>query len=116
VLWSAQRRELGRFVCSRGDRVLQARIEQLSLFVQALRAGLWNWYGSDGAVQVANSLSADHDPARKLGYTSVWIDRPDVLGRSRKDADVHQKQFDYQLRFKTLGEFADVVDAVLEKS
>jgi len=66
--------------------------------------------GMEQMVQVANSLSADHDPAKKLGYTSVWIKT------SEKDADEHQKQFDYQLRFGTLGELADVVDAALEKS
>ena len=62
-------------------------------------------------VHVANSLEHDHEPAKKLGYTSVWIDRRNRLGGA--DAEEHEKKWGYALRYNTLGELADSVDAAL---
>ncbi|GAB7338748.1 hypothetical protein MBLNU457_5460t1 [Dothideomycetes sp. NU457] len=65
---------------------------------------------ADG-VHVANSLSHDHGPSKKIGYTSVWIDRQDRLGDA--DPQEHMTEWGYVSRYRTLGELADVVDAAL---
>jgi len=62
-------------------------------------------------VHVANSLEHDHKPAKKLGYTSVWIDRQKRLGNAI--VEEHMKEWGYVLRYNTLGELADAVDAAL---
>lgn len=56
----------------------------------------------DDILHVAQSLYHDHAPAKKIGLTSVWIDRKGAMGTS-EDAQ-------YAWKFNTLGEFADAVD------
>ena len=58
-------------------------------------------------LHVAQSLFHDHEPAKKVGLTSVWIDRKGSMGQS-EDAQ-------YAWKFDTLGEFADLVDKEFEK-
>jgi FMN phosphatase YigB (HAD superfamily) len=56
----------------------------------------------DQILHVAQSLHHDHAPAKKLGLTSVWIDRQGAMGTS-EDAE-------YAWKFDTLGQLADAVD------
>ena len=59
--------------------------------------------GFDRVLQTAQSQFHDHQPARKVGVKSVWIDRPGALmGNSGEPV------FDW--RFHTLGEMADAVE------
>ncbi|KAJ5789148.1 uncharacterized protein N7518_006159 [Penicillium psychrosexuale] len=55
-------------------------------------------------LQTAQSQFHDHQPARKVGIKSVWIERPGALMGNSADPI-----FDW--RFKTLGEMADAVEA-----
>lgn len=62
-------------------------------------------------VHVANSLEHDHGPSKKMGYTSVWIDRQNRLEGT--DLKEHMEEWGYVSRYRTLGELADIVDAAL---
>jgi 2-haloalkanoic acid dehalogenase type II len=61
----------------------------------------------DDILHVAQSLHHDHAPAKKVGLTSVWIDRKGAMGNA---ADAQ-----YAWQFDTLGEFADFVDKEFAK-
>ncbi|KAK4943988.1 hypothetical protein LTR10_016508 [Elasticomyces elasticus] len=65
----------------------------------------------DENLHVAQSLFHDHKPAKKLGISSVWINRKGA-GTGKIDfKDAHDKgEAGYGWRFHTLGEFADEVD------
>ncbi|KAI1618569.1 haloalkanoic acid dehalogenase [Exophiala viscosa] len=65
----------------------------------------------DENLHVAQSLFHDHKPAKKLGTSSVWINRKGA-GTGRVDfKEAHDKgEFGYGWRFHTLGEFADEVE------
>jgi len=56
----------------------------------------------DQILHVAQSLHHDHVPAKKLGLTSVWVDRQGAMGKS-VDAQ-------YAWKVNTLGELADLAD------
>ncbi|KAK5234724.1 hypothetical protein LTR47_004169 [Exophiala xenobiotica] len=62
-------------------------------------------------LHVAQSLFHDHVPAKKLGISSVWINRKGA-GTGRADAKwMHDNdEVGYGWRFNTLGEFADEVE------
>jgi 2-haloalkanoic acid dehalogenase type II len=57
---------------------------------------------SDQILQTAQSQFHDHQPARRAGIKSVWIERPGATMGNRNDPI-----FDW--RFATLGEMADVL-------
>ena len=59
---------------------------------------------------MAQSLYHDHEPARRYGMESVWIDR----GHDRLDpgaTPVTQTPVEPSWRFSTLEEFADAVES-----
>ena len=56
-------------------------------------------------LHVAQSLYHDHEPAKKVGLTSCWINRQGAMGES-EDAE-------FAWEFATLGELADAVDKEL---
>lgn len=64
----------------------------------------------DQHVHVAQSLFHDHEPCREVGIRSVWVDRYDVLGRRGQSEEQMLKEYDIQLRVRSLGELADLVD------
>jgi 2-haloalkanoic acid dehalogenase type II len=59
--------------------------------------------GASQVLQTAQSQFHDHQPARKVGVKSVWIERPGALMGNKGEPI-----FDW--RFNTLGEMADAVD------
>jgi FMN phosphatase YigB (HAD superfamily) len=67
--------------------------------------------GKDSNLHVAQSLFHDHVPAKKLGISSVWINRKEA-GTGKADAKrMHDHgEVGYGWRFNTLGEFADEVE------
>lgn len=77
----------------------------------------------DQICHVAQSLFHDHEPAKKMGLRSVWIDRYGILpgmgrhwegqGLGREWEDVQQK-FGMQGRLTSLKELADLVERELE--
>lgn len=58
----------------------------------------------DQVLQTAQSQFHDHQPARKSGIKSVWIERPGAVMGNTDDGAV------FNWRFATLGEMADVVE------
>jgi FMN phosphatase YigB (HAD superfamily) len=60
--------------------------------------------GPGQVLQTAQSQFHDHQPARKVGIKSVWIERTGALMGNRGDPI-----FDW--RFETLGQMADAVEA-----
>jgi 2-haloacid dehalogenase len=61
-------------------------------------------------LHVAQSLFHDHVPAKREGLPSVWINRRhDQPGWGATSAPTEEWSFD--LEFKSMGEFADAVDA-----
>jgi len=68
---------------------------------------------------VAQSLPHDHVPARALGLSSVWIDRPDALtcldGEGVPTARAAKETF-AKWRFRNLGEFANAVKEARAKA
>lgn len=68
---------------------------------------------------VAQSLPHDHVPARALGLSSVWIDRPDSLTcldgdgvpMTRAGKETYTKW-----KYRSLGEFASAVEEAQAKS
>ncbi|KAK5458431.1 hypothetical protein LTS15_004513 [Exophiala xenobiotica] len=77
------------------------------------QAGIGNGIGigKDENLHVAQSLFHDHVPAKKLGISSVWINRKGA-GTGRADFKrMHDHgEVGYGWRFNTLGEFADEVE------
>lgn len=67
--------------------------------------------GKDENLHVAQSLFHDHKPAKKLGISSVWINRKGA-GTGKADfKKAHDNgKVGYGWRFSTLGEFADEVE------
>lgn len=66
-------------------------------------------------LHVARSLTADHVPAKELGFRSVWIARGgDVEGQYGTGGNLKELQeqgkLGFEWKFQTLGEFADEVD------
>ncbi|KAG5638294.1 hypothetical protein H0H81_000819 [Sphagnurus paluster] len=61
---------------------------------------------------VAQSLTHDHVPAKELGISSVWIDRPGAALRPVPPVDVND--FGWRWRFETLGDMARAVAGELE--
>ncbi|KAK7890358.1 hypothetical protein LTR67_008244 [Exophiala xenobiotica] len=63
-------------------------------------------------LHVAQSLFHDHVPAKKMGLSSVWINRKGAgMGSGGGIEGVHQRgEVGYGWRFATLGEFADEVE------
>ncbi|KAF8068762.1 haloacid dehalogenase [Lyophyllum atratum] len=57
---------------------------------------------------VAQSLTHDHEPAKQLGVSSVWIDRQGAALRPAPPSD--GKEFGWQWRFETLGDMARAVE------
>jgi len=67
---------------------------------------------------VAQSLPHDHVPARALGLTSVWIDRPDAMTCIDGDGvpkDRAAKEAFARWRFRDLREFANAVEEARAK-
>ncbi|KAH9977271.1 HAD-like domain-containing protein [Lactifluus volemus] len=72
----------------------------------------------DQILVVAQSLPHDHVPARNLGLTSAWIDRPDAVTcldgdgvpKSRTAKETFAKW-----RFESLGEFASEIEKARDK-
>jgi FMN phosphatase YigB (HAD superfamily) len=68
---------------------------------------------------VAQSLPHDHVPARALGLSSVWIDRPDALtcldGDGVPKTRAGKEAF-ATWRYRSLGEFASAVEEARSKS
>ncbi|KAI3324520.1 HAD-like protein [Xylariaceae sp. AK1471] len=60
-------------------------------------------------LHVANSLPADHVPAKELGLRSVWIPRGGGEG-IRGGLDKYKDTTAFEWRFDTIGEFADEVE------
>jgi FMN phosphatase YigB (HAD superfamily) len=75
------------------------------------QAGFGIGIGKDENLHVAQSLFHDHVPAKKLGISSVWINRKGA-GTGKADAKrMHDHgEVGYGWRFNTLGEFADEVE------
>jgi 2-haloalkanoic acid dehalogenase type II len=63
----------------------------------------------DELLHVANSLPADHVPAKELGLRSVWISRRAGDG-IRGKMDEYKDKTAFEWRFNTIGEFADEVE------
>lgn len=63
-------------------------------------------------LHVAQSLFHDHVPAKKMGMSSVWINRKGAgMGSAGGVREVHDKgEVGYGWRFASLGEFADEVE------
>jgi FMN phosphatase YigB (HAD superfamily) len=61
---------------------------------------------------VAQSLTHDHVPAKKLGVRSVWIDRQNA--EMRPDDGEDQEKWGWKWRFTTLGEMARAVELEVE--
>jgi 2-haloalkanoic acid dehalogenase type II len=66
-------------------------------------------------LHVARSLTADHVPAKELGFRSAWIARGgDVEGQYGTGGNLKELQgqgkLGFEWKFQTLGEFADEVD------
>jgi FMN phosphatase YigB (HAD superfamily) len=72
----------------------------------------------DQILVVAQSLPHDHVPARRLGLSSAWIDRPDAITCLDGD-DVPKsrtaKETFAKWRFESLGEFASEVEKARDK-
>ncbi|KAK7896895.1 hypothetical protein LTR67_004783 [Exophiala xenobiotica] len=67
--------------------------------------------GKDENLHVAQSLFHDHVPAKKLGISSVWINRKGAgTGRADFKRMHNNDEVGYGWRFNTLGEFADEVE------
>lgn len=66
----------------------------------------------DEILHVAQSLFHDHVPAKKVGLSSVWIDRKGAgMGNADGVKGVHSRgEVGYGWKFATLGEFADEVE------
>lgn len=66
----------------------------------------------DENLHVAQSLFHDHRPAKKMGMSSVWINRKDVgTGSGEGFEQMHESgELGYGWRFKSLGDFADEVE------
>lgn len=69
-------------------------------------------FGIEGEqhVHVAQSLFHDHEPCKQMGIRSVWVDRYDVLRQKELSEKDVLKGYDIQLRVRSLGELADLVD------
>lgn len=68
---------------------------------------------------VAQSLPHDHVPARALGLSSVWIDRPDAItciDGNGVPIDRVAKEAFTKWRFRDLREFANAVEEARAKS
>jgi FMN phosphatase YigB (HAD superfamily) len=68
---------------------------------------------------VAQSLPHDHVPARALGLSSVWIDRPDAMtciDGNGVPKDRAAKEAFARWRFRDLREFTNAVEEAREKS
>ncbi|KAK3341799.1 Haloacid dehalogenase-like hydrolase-domain-containing protein [Lasiosphaeria hispida] len=66
-------------------------------------------------LHVARSLTADHVPAKELGFRSVWISRGgDQEGNYGTGGDLgkltDEGKLGFEWKFDTIGEFADEVD------
>lgn len=72
--------------------------------------------GKDEDLHVAQSLFHDHVPAKKMGMSSVWINRRGIgegslTGGGKEFKRMHESgEVGYGWRFATLGEFADEVE------
>lgn len=65
----------------------------------------------DENLHVAQSLFHDHKPAKKLGISSVWINRKGAGTGRLGFKEAHDNgEVGYGWRFNTLGEFADEVE------
>ncbi|KEF61517.1 uncharacterized protein A1O9_03084 [Exophiala aquamarina CBS 119918] len=66
----------------------------------------------DDILHVAQSLFHDHQPAKKFGMSSVWINRRGAsMGSPGGAAEMHSRgEVGYGWRYRTLGEFADEVE------
>jgi FMN phosphatase YigB (HAD superfamily) len=65
---------------------------------------------------VAQSLFHDHEPSKKVGLRSVWVDRYGIFqGMDREWEDV-QKEYGMKGRVGSLGELADLVARSLGSS
>jgi FMN phosphatase YigB (HAD superfamily) len=62
---------------------------------------------------VAQSLTHDHVPAKKLGVRSVWIDREDA--KMRPDDGEDQGKWGWKWKFATLGEMARAVEQEVQE-
>lgn len=68
--------------------------------------------GKDEILHVAQSIFHDHIPAKKMGMSSVWINRKGAgMGSGLGLEGIHERgEVGYGWRFGTLGEFADEVE------
>ncbi|OKL60017.1 hypothetical protein UA08_04596 [Talaromyces atroroseus] len=67
-------------------------------------------------LHVAQSLTHDHVPAKQIGLESVWIARgKDGVSGIGGDVEALEGRTAFAWRFKDLGEFADAVEAELQK-
>jgi 2-haloalkanoic acid dehalogenase type II len=67
--------------------------------------------GKHEDLHVAQSLFHDHEPAKKMGMSSVWINREGVDTHDAVAKKMHDEaSLGYGWRFETLGAFADEVD------
>lgn len=69
-------------------------------------------------LMVAQSLFHDHRPSKKIGMSSVWINRKGAaMGMASGIKDLHENgEVGYGWRFDTLGDFADAVEKEWEKA
>ncbi|EXJ83931.1 hypothetical protein A1O1_07560 [Capronia coronata CBS 617.96] len=72
--------------------------------------------GKDDILHVAQSLFHDHIPAKKVGLSSVWINRQGAgMGSGSGLSEVHENgEVGYGWRFGSLGDFADMVEKELQ--
>ncbi|TGO86793.1 hypothetical protein BPOR_0276g00060 [Botrytis porri] len=61
-------------------------------------------------LHTAQSLRADHVPAKKMNMTGVWIDREN----EGQDYEKLKDEVAYTWKFSTLGEMADAVEEAFE--
>ena len=71
--------------------------------------------GREGVLQTAQSQFHDHQPARRVGVRSVWIERKGgVMGNLVGGDGKGGGEEVYDWRFATLGEMADAVEKEIE--
>ncbi|KAM0720076.1 hypothetical protein Q7P37_004212 [Cladosporium fusiforme] len=68
----------------------------------------------DDVCHVAQSLFHDHEPAKKMGLRSVWVDRYGILQEMGREWEDVRGEFGMVGRVGSLGELADLVEGELK--
>lgn len=68
----------------------------------------------DDICHVAQSLFHDHEPSKKIGLRSVWVDRYGIFQAMGREWDDVQNEFGMKGRVGSLSELADLVESQLQ--